>query len=131
MWWLRRRLAALLVLCMVALIALATLSQGMSDARPILWHIANKHITEVGKTEATLEAEGGSLHRTLHQDEGAADVAVGATIELYCRQVRGEWKCSGDSYGARMGKIGGGLALALVLLGLVLSPEIRERFGKS
>ena len=78
--------------------------------------------------DAYLEAEGGSLHHVLYGDDGAA-LAEGASIVLQCRPRSGELRCTRDTYGERMTKLGGAFLAGLLLLGLVLSPEIRERWG--
>lgn len=121
MWWLRRRLAALIVLGLAACLVLMVENQGLSDNRPITWRVTKKN-----GTEAYLEADGGRHHQ-LYGDEGA-ELAEGATIELQCRKRADAWRCTRDTYGARMAKLGGAFVAGLLLLGLVLSPEIRERF---
>jgi hypothetical protein len=122
MWWLRKRLAALLVLGLVACLVLIVENQGLSDNRAITWRV-----TEKRGTEAYLEADGGRRHQ-LYGDEGGAALAVGDTIELQCRKRNDAWRCTRDTYGMRMAKLGGAFVVGLLLLGLVLSPEIRERF---
>jgi hypothetical protein len=120
--FLRRRLAALLVLALLAIAAIAVENQGLADNRPIVWRVTKK-----SGTDAYLEAEGGALRYSLHGDEGGAELAEGASIELQCRKRREELRCIRDTYGARMAKLGGAFVLGLLLLGLVLSPEIRDR----
>ena len=121
----RRRIAGALTLGLVAVLFLAVENQGLADNRPITWRVIKKN-----GTEAYLEAEGGTIHHVLYGDQGGAELTEGDTIELQCKKRNDEWRCTRDTYRTRMVKLGGAFALGVLLLGLVLSPEIRERLGK-
>lgn len=124
MWVIRRRLAAVLTLALVAIVFLAVENQGLADNRAITWHVVKKN-----GSEAYLDAEGGTAHHLLHGDQGGAALKEGDTIELQCRKRNDEWRCTRDTYGMRMAKLGGAFVLGVLLIGLLLSPEIRDRFS--
>ena len=126
MGFLRKRVIALLVLGLAACVAMALASMGLSDYRPVTFRVA----TKIGQ-DAQLEADGGKLGYALHGDEGGAELKIGDTVQLQCRTLRDELRCSRDTFGARMAKIGGAATGIVVLLGLALSPEIRDRWGSS